>query len=72
MHHDCAGTLAPGEKTFNSALALPFLVTLLVNAIWTLWIAPNKGGNPAFKAANIACCVVMLLYGIFALACEVL
>lgn len=49
-------------------VAWPFLVTLAVNALWTLWIAPNRGANAAFAAAHIACCVEMLAYA--ALACH--
>jgi hypothetical protein len=48
----------------------PFRVTLAVNALWTLWIAPNKGANAAFAAANIACCVEMLAYALLACVTE--
>lgn len=51
-------------------VAAPFLVTLAVNALWTLWIAPNKGANAAFAAANIACCVEMLAYALLACVTE--
>jgi len=48
----------------------PYFLIIFVNTLWILWIAPNKNANSAFVVGNMICCVIMIVYTVWALVIE--